>query len=100
MLSARLCHKASMAINRTSIAHLNTYPAFGIPRRFCAVYQQKTGLIAHGYDGSTRRNHRCSRQTKRFAQGLTLLLRGATSWVFIGLRQSSLMSLERVSIVL
>jgi hypothetical protein len=40
------------------------------------------------------------RETKGFAQGLTLLLRSATSWLFIGLRESSLVSLERISIVL
>src|SRR5262249_55858698 len=40
------------------------------------------------------------RQTKGFAQGLTLLLRGATSWLFLWLRESPLVSLERISIVL
>jgi len=40
------------------------------------------------------------RQTTRFAEGLTLFLRGATSWLFIGLSQSPLVSLERIKIVL
>ena len=40
------------------------------------------------------------RQTTRFAEGLTLFLRGATSWLFIWLSQSPLGSLERIKIVL
>ena len=40
------------------------------------------------------------RETKGFAQGLTLLLRGATAWLFLWLRESPLVSLERLSIVL
>src|SRR5215475_8150278 len=40
------------------------------------------------------------RETKGFAQGLTLLLRGATSWLVLWLRESPLVSLERLRIVL
>src|SRR5712691_2134841 len=39
------------------------------------------------------------RETKCFAQGFTLLLRGATSCLFLWLRESPLVSLERISIV-
>jgi hypothetical protein len=40
------------------------------------------------------------RQTGGFADGVALLLRGATSWLFLRLCESPLVALERISLVL
>jgi hypothetical protein len=40
------------------------------------------------------------RQTTRFAEGLTLCLRSTTSGLFLGLGESPLVSLARISLVL
>jgi hypothetical protein len=39
------------------------------------------------------------RKTKRFAEGLTLFLGGASSWLVLWLSESSLVSLARINIV-
>jgi hypothetical protein len=71
-----------MAINRTSIAHLNNYPDFGALLPFV---NRTSDLLPTDMAEVLGVISVVVRETKGFAQGLALFLCGTATWLLVGL---------------